>query len=164
MNSLISTKLADAINQQIANELGANLQYISIAGHFHNAKLTLLEKLFFAQAAEENVHALKFVHYLLDTQAGLVIPAIAAPKAAFASAEEAAAAALKWEREVTAQITALMNIAVADNDYLSQDFLQWYINEQLEEINKMERILDVIRRAGDRNLLMVEAYLAHLEV
>ena len=164
MNPLISPKLAEAINQQISNEMGANLQYLSIAGFFHNAKLTLLEKLFFEQAAEENAHALKFIHYMLDTQAGLVIPTIPAPKPTFASAEEAASAALKWEREVTGQITALMVIAVADNDFLSQDFLQWYINEQLEEINKMERILEVIRRAGDRNLLMVEAYLAHLEV
>jgi bacterioferritin B len=161
---LISPKLAAAINEQIGHELGANLQYLSIAAHFHNAKLTLLEKLFFAQAAEENVHALKFVHYLLDTQGGLNLPAIPAPKTTFASAEEAAAAALKWETEVTGQITALMDIAVADNDYLSQGFLQWYIDEQLEEINKMDRLLDVIRRAGDRNLLMVEAYLAHLEV
>jgi ferritin len=161
---LISDQLAAGINQQIANEYGANLQYLSIAGFFHNAKLTLLEKLFFAQAAEENTHALKFVHYMLDTQAGLEIPPIPAPKPSFSSAEEAASAALKWEKEVTEQITALMKIAVADDDFLSQDFLQWYINEQLEEINKMERILEVIKRAGDRNLLMVEAYLAHLEV
>ena len=161
---LISPKLAAAINTQIGNELGAYLQYLSIAGHFHNAKPTLLEKLFFEQAAEENAHALKFVHYLLDTKGGLNLPTIPAPKTTFANAEEAASAALKWETEVTDQIKALMDIAVADNDYLSQDFLQWYINEQLEEINKMDRLLEVIRRAGDRNLLMVEAYLAHLEV
>lgn len=161
---LISPTLAAALNAQIGHELGANLQYLSIAGHFHNAKLTLLEKLFMAQAAEENAHALKFVKYVLDTQGGLAIPAIPAPKASFANAEEAATAAVKWEHEVTGQIKGLMDIAVADNDYLAQDFLQWFINEQLEEINKMERILDVIKRAGDRNLLMVEAYLAHLEV
>ncbi|MCC7358827.1 MAG: ferritin [Anaerolineales bacterium] len=161
---LISPKLAAALNTQIGNELGAYLQYLSIAAHFHTAKLTLLEKLFFEQAAEENAHALKFVHYLLDTQGGLNLPPIAAPQTTFASAEEATRAALNWETEVTGQIKALMDIAVADNDYLSQDFLQWYINEQLEEINKMDRLLEVIRRAGDRNLLMVEAYLAHLEV
>ena len=161
---LISPKLAAAINEQIGHELGAHLQYLAIAGHFHNAKLTLLEKLFFAQAAEENAHALKLVHYVLDTQGGLNLPAIPAPKATFASAEEAAAAALKWETEVTGQIKGLMDIAVADNDYLAQDFLQWFINEQLEEINKMDRLLEVIKRAGDRNLLRVEAYLAHLEV
>lgn len=161
---LISPKLAAAINEQIGHELAANLQYLAIAGHFHNIKLTLLEKLFMAQAAEENVHALKFVKYVLDTKGGLNLPAIPAPKPTFASAEEAVAAALKWETDVTDQIKALMDLAVADNDYLAQDFLQWFINEQLEEINTMERILEVIKRAGDRNLLMVEAYLAHLEV
>ncbi|MCC7119329.1 MAG: ferritin [Anaerolineales bacterium] len=158
---LISQKLNQFINQQIANEYGASLQYLSIAGYFQTQKLSLLSKLFFEQADEEKEHALKFVHYVLDTQGALEIPAVAAPKPTFASAEEAVAAALTWEKEVTAQIKNLMDLAVADNDYLAQNFLQWYIDEQLEEINKMDQLLSVVRRAGEKNLLMVEAYLVH---
>jgi ferritin len=56
-----------------------------------------------------------------------------------------------------------MKIAVGQDDYLSQSFLRWYIEEQLEEINKMDQLLSVVRRAGEKNLIMVEAYLAHLE-
>ncbi|MEO7837832.1 MAG: ferritin-like domain-containing protein, partial [Anaerolineales bacterium] len=89
---LISPELATAINEQIGREFGASLQYLSIAGHFHIQKLTLLEKLFFTQSEEEKVHALKFVHYVLDTQGELRIPAIAEPKQTFATAEEAAQA------------------------------------------------------------------------
>jgi bacterioferritin B len=159
---LISAKLAAAINQQIGNEFGAHLQYLSIAGYFEQQKLKLLAKLFFTQADEEKDHALKFVHYVLDTKADLQIPAIAQPKPTFTSAEEAAAAALHWEEEVTRQINGLMQIAVDDNDFMSQSFLQWYIDEQLEEINKMDQLLSVIRRSGERNLLMVEAYLVHV--
>ena len=160
---LISPELTKAINEQIGRELGANLQYLSIAGHFHTQKLTLLAKLFFKQADEENMHALKFVHYILDTQGELHIPAVAEPKASFASAEEAALAALTWETEVTGQINRLMDLAVSQNDYLAQNFLQWYVDEQLEEVMKMEQLLSVIRRAGERNLLMVEAYLIHID-
>ena len=160
---LISRELADAFNAQIGNELGASLQYISIAAHFRQRHLTLLAKLFMEQSDEERQHAQKFIDYLLDTKADLRIPAIAAPKPTFASAEEAVSAALQWENDVTAQVTRLMDQAVKENDYLAQSFLQWFIDEQLEEVVKMDRLLGVIRQSGEKNLLMVEAYLVHIE-
>jgi len=160
---LISPELAAAFNQQIGHEFGASLQYLSIAGHFERQQLKLLAKLFFDQAEEEKQHALKFVHYLLDTQGQLAIPPIPAPVAGFASAEAAAQAALTWEQEVTGQIKRLMDLAVSQTDYLAQSFLQSFIDEQLEEVMKMDQMVSVIRRSGERNLLMVEAYLVHLE-
>jgi bacterioferritin B len=160
---LISRELASAFNAQIGHEFGASMQYISIAAHFSQRQLKLLSKLFFEQAEEEKQHALKFVQYLLDTKAELRIPAIPAPTPTFASAEEAVQAALNWEQEVTRQITGLMDIAVKENDYLGASFLQWFIDEQLEEVVKMDRLLSIIRQSGERNLLMVEAYLVHIE-
>ena len=160
---LISPKLAKAFNAQIGHEFGASLQYISIAAHFYQRHLTLLAKVFEAQADEEKQHAMKFVKYLQDTKGGLQIPAVPAPKPAFASAEEAVQTALNWENEVTRQITALMEIAVKEDDSLAQSFLQWFIDEQLEEVVKMDRMLSVIKQSGEKNLLMVEAYLVHIE-
>ena len=139
---LISPELAKAFNQQIGHEFGASMQYVSIAAHFNQRQLTLLAKLFFDQADEEKQHAMKFVKYLLDTKGDLQIPAIPAPKPTFASAEEAVQAALNWEKDVTKQITGLMDLAVKENDYLAQSFLQWFIDEQLEEVVKMERLLE----------------------
>ena len=160
---MISPELAQAFNAQIGHEFGAGMQYVSIAAHFQQRHLTLLAKLFLAQAEEERVHAMKFVHYVLDTKGELKIPAIPAPKPSFASAEEAAAAALQWEQDVTRQITALMDLAGKQNDYLAVSFLQWFIDEQLEEVVKMDRLLSVIRQSGEKNLLMVEAYLVHID-
>lgn len=160
---LIGKDLETGFNQQIGNEFGASMQYLSIAAHFEAQNLALLAKLFFEQAEEEKEHAMKFVHYVLDTQGELRIPAISAPKPAFASAEEAVQAALDWEVEVTGQINRLMDTAVSQNDYLAQNFLHWFVDEQLEEITKMDQLLSVIRRAGEKNLLMVEAYLVHLD-
>jgi bacterioferritin B len=160
---MISVELAKAFNEQIGHEFGASMQYVSIAAHFRRTQLTLLAKLFFKQAEEEREHAMKFVKYLLDTRAELRIPAIPAATPTFASAEAAVEAALEWEQEVTRQITALMDLAVKHNDYLAQSFLQWFIDEQLEEVVKMDRLLGVIRRSGEKNLLMVEAYLVHIE-
>ena len=160
---LISNELATAVNAQIGHEFAASMQYLSIANYFASEKLSLLARLFFDQAEEEKEHALKFVHYIVDTGGRLQIPAIPAPKPSFASAEEAVEAALSWEKEVTGQINRLMDLAAAENDYLAQNFLTWFVDEQLEEVMKMEQLLSVVRRAGERNLLMVEAYLVHLE-
>ena len=160
---LISQPLATALNQQIGHEFGASMQYVSIAAHFQRSNLTLLAKLFFEQADEERQHAMKFVKYVLDTKADLRIPAIPAATPTFPSAEAAVQAALTWEQEVTKQITALMEQAVKDNDYLAQSFLQWFIDEQLEEVVKMDRLLSVIKQSGEKNLLMVEAYIVHIE-
>ena len=160
---LISPELNKALNAQIGNELGASLQYLSIAGYFDRQKLKLLSTLFFKQSDEEKEHALKFVHYVLDTKGELAIPAIPAPTPTFATAEEAVAAALKWEEEVTGQINKLMDLANDKKDYLAQGFLQGFIDEQLEEVTKMDQLLTIIRRAGEKNLIMVEAYLVHIE-
>lgn len=160
---LISPDLAKAFNQQIGHEFGASMQYLAIAAYFHSRGLALLAKLFEDQADEEKQHALKFIKYVQDTKGGLHIPAIPAPKAGFGSAEDAVQAALDWEKDVTSQITALMDLAVKANDYLAQSFLQWFIDEQLEEVVKMDRMLSVVKSSGEKNLLMVEAYLVHIE-
>lgn len=160
---LISAELNQKLNEQIGHELGACLQYLSIAGYFEQQKLKLLSNLFFKQSDEEKEHALKFVHYVLDTKGELRIPAIPAPAPSFASAEAAVAAALKWEEEVTGQINALMDLANEKKDYLAQGFLQGFIDEQLEEVAKMDQLLTIIKRAGEKNLIMVEAYLVHIE-
>ncbi len=158
---LISTALAQAINTQIGNEFAASLQYYAIATHFHRAHLLQLSKLFFAQAAEEREHAEKLMHYVVDTGGMLRLPAVREPVHEFASAEAAIAAALAWELEVTGQIKGLMDIAASESDYLAQGFLQWFVDEQLEEVMKMQRLLGVVRMSGERNLLSVEAYLVH---
>ena len=160
---MISPALVKAFNEQIGHEFGASMQYVSIAAHFQKMQLTLLAKLFFQQAEEEREHAMKFVKYLLDTKGDLRIPQIPAATPTFPSAEAAVAAALSWEQEVTRQITGLMDLTVKETDYLASNFLQWFIDEQLEEVVKMDNLLGVIRQAGERNLIMVEAYLVHIE-
>jgi ferritin len=154
---LISKPLEKAINEQIGRELGAQMQYVNIASYFTAENMLMFGKLFFAQAAEENQHAMKFVRYVLDAGGRVGVPAIAQARADFKSPEDAVAAALKWEEEVTVMINGLMDIAVKEKDYIAQEFLGWFVNEQLEEVSKMSTILSVIQRSGD-NLLMAESY------
>ena len=160
---MISKELCDEINAQIGREFAASLQYVSIATYFDGNALKKLAELFYKQAAEENEHAMKLVKYIVNTGSEVVIPPLAAPKAKFATAEEAIALAVKWEEEVTAQINHLMDIAVAKKDYLGQQFLAWFVTEQLEEVSSMQNMLQIVQRAGDKNLLMLEAYLTHAD-
>lgn len=156
---LISKELENAMNQQIGNEFGASLQYVSIASYFQNEDLEQLSAFFTRQSDEERMHAMKFVDYILDTGGQVRIPAIPAARYAFHSAEDAVKAALDWELEVTRQINGLMNIAVEQRDYMGQDFLRWFVTEQREEVSTMSTLLNIVKRAGD-NLLRVEEYLA----
>jgi bacterioferritin B len=156
---LISDKMVAAINKQIGNEFGAYLQYVAIAAYFGNESLPELSKHFNKQALEESQHAMKFVNYVLDAGGLPEIPAIPAPKARFSSAEDAVKLSLDWELTVTKQINELVDLAGKENDHTSHTFLQWFVNEQLEEVSSMDMLLKIVRRAG-QNLLFVEDYLA----
>jgi ferritin len=93
----------------------------------------------------------------------LGIAAIPATKTEVGTAENAFEMSLGWEQEVTAQINSMMDLAIQEKDYASQAFLQWFVTEQVEEVSTMENMLQVVRRSGERNILMVEAYLTHSE-
>lgn len=157
---LISEKMNEAVNAQIGREFGASLQYVAIAAHFDVQNLPRLAKHFYRQAEEERDHAMRFVRYLVDAGAKVTIPAVAAPKGEFATAEEAVQLSLTWEEEVTRQIHTLLGLALKENDYTTQQFLQWFVEEQLEEVSSMDRLLSVVRRAGEGGLLLVEEFLA----
>lgn len=157
---LASQKLIDALNQQIGNEMGASMQYISIASYFDSESLPELAGFFYRQGEEERDHAMRFVKFVVDLEGQVRIPDIQAPKSGFASAEEAVALSLDWEKEVTDQIYRLVDIAQGDKNYIAVRFLDWFVNEQLEEVTTMSTLLDVVRRAGPGGLLHVEDYLA----
>ena len=156
---LASDKLIEAFNQQIGNEMGASLQYIAIASFFDAETLPQLARFFYRQSAEEREHAMRFVKFINDVGGKVEIPALPAPESDFASAEEAVSRAVAWEEDVTRQIYDLVEIAKADKNYVGVRFLDWFVEEQLEEVTTMNDLLAVIRRAGPDRLLFVEEYL-----
>lgn len=155
---MASEKLIAKMNEQIGNEMGASLQYISIASYFDAESLPELAGFFYRQADEERDHAMRFVHFILEVDGKVEIPDIPAPKNDFPSAEQAVKLSLEWEKEVTRQIYHLVEIAQEDSDYISIRFLDWFVNEQREEVSTMSSLLDVVRRAGEDGLLHVEDY------
>jgi ferritin len=157
---LISKPMNAALNEQVGHEFGASLQYVQIATYFDNEGLPTLARHFYRQAEEERQHAMKFVRFMADAAAELAIPAIPAPQHSFESAEEAVRKSVDWEVTVTKQINGLMDLAIQDNDHITRNVLNWFMEEQLEEVSSMETLLSMVRRAGESGLLFVENYLA----
>jgi ferritin len=158
----VAQDVIESLNAQLGKELEAHLQYLAISSWFDSEGLPELAGFFARQAAEEHGHAMRFLAYIQDVGGPVVIPALAAPKPSFESAEEAVATSLEAEEDVTARIDAIMDQAIAARDHATQAFLQWFVTEQVEEVSTMGELLQVTRRAGERNLLLLEDYVARL--
>ena len=153
-------RFADALNQQVANEFGASQQYVAIAVHYDAQTLPQLAAHFYRQAVEERNHAMMIVQYLLDAGERVQIPAVREPQVEFDDLTSPVQLALDQERQVTDQIVALAQLAREEGDLVGEQFLQWFLEEQREEVASMSSLLSVIRRAEASNVLLVEDYLA----
>ena len=142
---LTSQKVIDAINEQIGYEFSASLQYYAIAAHFAAEALPQLSQHFFQQAEEEKGHALRFIKYIVDAGGRVVIPAIDAPKSKFKTPRDAVKLSLDQEIHVTQQINGLVELARKQNDYITINFLQWFLTEQVEEEKTAREIVAKFR-------------------
>lgn len=157
MSQIINSQVVDAMNAQIQSEFGASAQYIAIAVYFDEEGLPDLANFFYRQSEEERMHAMKFVRFLVETGAKPIIPGLPDMVNEFDSAATAVAFALNQEIKVTNQINNIMAIARSKNDFASQNFLQWFVDEQVEEVDSMTSLLQTIKHAGSA-LLLVEDY------
>jgi len=155
--TLISGKLAQKLKEQVGHELGAHQQYLAIGTFFAQQNLDKWAALFYQQAAEEKEHALKIVRFLVDVGEEVHFPAIPASSTAFKGAADAVSKALEWERNVTAQFQSMARIALAEEDYVGFQFLQWFLEEQVEEVSSMEKYLALVQ--SGINLFQAEALL-----
>ena len=158
---LISEQMANAISAQIGREYLASIQYRMVASYFEREALPQLKAMFQLQADEEHAHAVKFIDYVTEAGGTVRVPDIARPQADFANIEEAVQLALDSELSVTKCINELYDLAIEERDHLARGMLQWFVDEQLEEVSLMSDLLTVVRRAGD-NVLYIEDYVAKL--
>lgn len=158
---MISEKMVKAINEQIKNELFSGYLYLSMAVYFEDLNLPGMAKWMYAQAAEEQEHALKFLHYLVERGARVELHAIDKPQIEFESPLAVFKEALAHEKLVTSMINNLYDIALAEKDYPSQVLLQWYVKEQVEEEDNVGGVVEMIKAADNKpwNLLVLDGKL-----
>jgi ferritin len=153
------SKFYELLQQQIHNEFNASQQYTAIAVWSDAADLPQLAKFFYRQAVEERNHALAITKYLLDTDHHVEIPGTGEVRNDFEEVIELVELALEQEKGVSADFHTLVKAARAEDDYQGEQFLQWFLKEQVEEVAKMTTLCNVVRRAGG-NLFEVENWLA----
>jgi ferritin len=135
------------LNEQIGHEFAAHQQYVAIAVYYDAETLPQLARFFYRQAVEERGHAMMMVQYLIDADADVVIPGVSAPQTAFEDIVTPVALALQQEKNVTEQINALAATAREAGDFTSEQFMQWFIKEQVEEVATMSDLLRVVERS-----------------
>ena len=158
------SRFVDGLNEQIGHEFAASQQYVAIAVHYDAQTLPGLAAHFYRQAVEERNHAMMIVQYLLDADAPVIVPGVAAPQTGFPDAVEPVRLALRQERTVTEQIAGLAQLAREEGDLVGEQFLHWFLQEQREEVASMSSLLAIVERAAESNLLLAEDYLARTSV
>ncbi|HEX2894269.1 MAG TPA: ferritin [Marmoricola sp.] len=146
---MTAARFAEQLNEQIGHEFAAHQQYVACAIHYDALTMPQMAAFFYAQALEERDHAMMMVKFLLDTGCEVRIPGVLAPETTFADVVAPVELALAQEKRVTEQIFGLTRTAREENDFAAEQFLQWFIKEQVEEVATMNDLLTVVTRARD---------------
>jgi bacterioferritin B len=154
---------ADALNEQISNEFAASQQYVGAAVFYDAETLPRLAAFFYRQAVEERNHAMIMVQYLLDTNEEVRIPDIKSQQTSYDDVAGPVRMALEQEKRVSDEIFSLFKLAREQGDYRAEQFLGWFVQEQVEEVSSMTDLLNVVERAQDSPLL-IEDFLAREQI
>ena len=153
----------ELLGAQVRNEFAASQQYAAVAVWFESQDLPQLARYFYRQSLEERNHAMMLVQYMLDRSLPVTIPGIDPVRNEFAAPTDPIALALAQEEQVTRDIEALFAAARAEGDPLGEQFMLWFLKEQVEEVASMATLLNVARRAGD-NWFDLENFVARESV
>ena len=156
---MASERFVAALTAQIAREFAAAHQYVAIGNYYAAETYPQLGAFFYSQAEEEREHAMKMVNYLIDRGVQPDIGGVASPKGTFGDHVAPIRHALEQERQVTIKISELFEIARETRDYQSEQFMQWFLAEQVEEEAAMGDLLAVAERTVSVPMLL-EEYLA----
>lgn len=154
-----TTKFHALLQEQIHNEFTGAQQYIAIAVYFDGADLPQLAKHFYAQAVEERNHAMMLVQHLLDRAVRVEVPGTDVVRNQFDTPQDALALAVAQEHAVTDQVSRLAATARDEGDSLGEQFMAWFLREQVEETARMTTLLRVAERAGN-NYFELENFIA----
>ncbi len=150
-------RFVEQLNVQIGHEFSAHQQYIACAVYYDGLTMPQMARFFYAQALEERGHAMMMVQYLIDQSAPVRIPSVDQPITDFGDIVAPAELALEQEKRVTGQINELTKIAREENDFASDQFMQWFVKEQVEEVATMGDLVAVVNRSRS-NVEAIEEY------
>ncbi|MCD6289692.1 MAG: ferritin [Anaerolineae bacterium] len=159
---MLSKRMEEAINDQIQREFESAYIYLSMAAYFDSINLPGFAHWMKIQFQEEQAHALKFYEFVYDRGGKVVLKPLGQPPVEFQSPVDAFEQTMAHERRITGHINDLYALAIEEKDFASQSFLQWFVEEQVEEEKNASDILEMLKRVGDHyhTLLMIDRELA----
>ena len=146
---MISGKMTNALNTQLNKEIFSSYLYLSMAAYFEATSFSGFAKWMRLQAAEEYEHGLKFFDYLTRVGGRVTLEVIEKPKSEWKSPLEIFEESLKHEIFITDSINELVNLAVEEKDHATKLFLNWFVEEQIEEVDNVRQIIDKFNLLGD---------------
>jgi ferritin len=154
---MLNKPLLDALNEQINFELSSAYLYLSMSAHFEGENLGGFAHWMQVQYQEETEHAMKFFHYVYDRGGKVLLKAIPQPAAKFKTPLDIFKQVLEHEQKVTSLIHKLYEIATKEKDYAAQNFLQWFISEQVEEEKNATEIINMLEMIGNAPVSLMMA-------
>ncbi len=153
---MLPKKVEEILNLQIEREDYSSQLYLSMASWAENKGFEGVSNWLYTQAEEERAHMLKLVKYVNDRDGVAVIPGIGTPPAEFGDVFEAFDAVLKHEKFISGSINEIVAVCIAENDYTTQNWIQWFVTEQIEEEASVKAIIDKLTLLGKQNLYMFD--------
>lgn len=149
LKKMISKKMQDAINAQINEEMFSSYLYLSMSADFQSKNLTGAGSWMSKQAGEETAHAMKFFHFIIERGGEVELLPIAKPQKSWKSPLDAFKDAEKHEQHITKCIHDLVDLAIKEKDYATQNLLQWFVNEQVEEEASVGEVVAKLEMVAD---------------
>ena len=153
---MLPKKVEAILNRQIAREDYSSQLYLSMASWAENKGFEGVSKWLYAQVEEERMHMLKLVKYVNDRDGMAAIPGIETPPSDFGDVFTAFDQVLKHEKFISASINEIVAECMAENDFTTQNWIQWFVTEQLEEEASVKAIIDKLNLLGKQNLYMFD--------
>ncbi|PIP76319.1 MAG: ferritin [Ignavibacteria bacterium CG22_combo_CG10-13_8_21_14_all_37_15] len=148
---MINEKIEKALNAQLNKEFFSSYLYLSMSSYFESKNLTGMSAWMKIQANEEHLHAMKFYAYIIQKGGRAILGAIEAPANNWKSALDAFEETYTHEKFITASIDGLVNLSLEVKDHATNNFLQWFVTEQVEEEANVTKIIDDLKMIGENS-------------
>ncbi|HOZ30152.1 MAG TPA: ferritin [Bacteroidales bacterium] len=153
---MLKSKVEKILNEQIEKEGFSSILYLSMASWAENKGMAGVAKWLYAQAEEEKMHMLKFVAYINERGGRAIMPGFEKPKSEWKDLNVLFDEVLKHEKYISASIDKILETAIKENDYATQNWIQWFVTEQVEEESAAQEIIDKLNLIGKNNVYLFD--------
>jgi ferritin len=153
---MLNKKIEDALNEQVEKEAFSSALYLAMASWAEVKGMPGIAGWLYKQSDEERIHMLKFIRYINERGGQALIPALKQPKKDYTSVKKMFGEVLKHEQFISSSINDIVAVCIDAKDFTTQHWLQWFVNEQIEEEANATRILDKLNLLGDNNLYLFD--------